>query len=56
MPQQAIRGRLSGVVPPFAQEQWTVDSTSRLFDLVAEKALVATIEKINLQVSLESAM
>lgn len=52
MPQQALRGRLAGVYPPGAQQQWSREVCTRFFDMIAEKPLVAKIEKINLQVSL----
>lgn len=51
MPQQAIRGRLAGVFPPYAQQQWPREISTRFYGLVAKKELVARIQKINLQVN-----
>lgn len=47
LPQQAIRGRLAGVYPPGIQQQWSREVSTRFFDLVAGKELIARIEKIN---------
>lgn len=52
LPQQAIRGRLAGIYPICAQQQWPREISSRFFDLVLQKELVGRIVKINLEVGI----
>ncbi|KAF5298299.1 hypothetical protein FQR65_LT09810 [Abscondita terminalis] len=49
LPQQAIRARLASIYPPTEKTQWTLESSSRLLELVSMKKLVAHIHRIDVE-------
>lgn len=50
LPTQAIRARLSNILPPEKNAPWSIDATNRLRELIVGRALVAEIINIDMTV------